>query len=120
MENNCHSAARQAEERAETPSSCPEEVLHQEAQPAISPEIDHILSRLLLLEFVGKAPSDAGVRAVQSLLQSGHIAGTVFSGENIVSKSQLKEMMKFLWPGMIKGGQYSQFGNSGGDFPRFR
>ena len=54
--------------------------------------------RLVLMSFKGSQPSDPGPRAIRALLQSGLIAGVVFGRENIHSKPQLRELMKFLWP----------------------
>jgi hypothetical protein len=68
------------------------------ARPA-DPQADRATGKLLLLSFKGNQPSDAGPKAIRSLLQSGLIAGAVFGRENIQSKAQLKELMKFIWPG---------------------
>lgn len=89
------------------------------AQRAVNPEIDRLLSRLLLLQFTGKQASDGGVKAIHTLLQSGHIAGAVFSGDNIVSKSQLREMMKFLWPQGHQGRPIFAIREFGGNSPSF-
>jgi hypothetical protein len=62
----------------------------------IDPELGRILGRLLLMRFRGSQPADAGPKAIHALLQSGLIAGGLFSSENIQSKAQLKELMKFL------------------------
>ena len=55
--------------------------------------------RLVLLSFKGSQSSDPGPRAIRALLQSGLIAGAIFGRDNIHSKAQLKELMKFLWSG---------------------
>jgi hypothetical protein len=68
------------------------------AHPA-DPQADRATGKLLLLSFKGSQPSDAGPRAIRALLQSGLIAGAVFTRENIQSRAQLKELMKFIWPG---------------------
>ena len=60
------------------------------------PEIDRVLGHLLLMRFKGNQPSDGGPKAIRSLLQSGLIAGAVFGADNIQSKAQLKEVMKFF------------------------
>ncbi len=69
----------------------------QTAHPA-DPQIDRLTGQLLLMNFRGSQPSDAGTRAIRSLLQSGLIAGVVFGRENISSRAQLRELMKFFWP----------------------
>jgi hypothetical protein len=66
---------------------------------AADPQADRATGKLLLLSFKGNQPSDAGPKAIRALLQSGLIAGAVFGRENIQSKAQLKELMKFIWPG---------------------
>jgi hypothetical protein len=85
------------------------------ASRAIAPEVDQLLGQLLLVYFKGSQPTDPGPRAVRSLLQSGQIAGVVFSSENIASKSQLKEMMKFLWPGGANGRPIFATSEAGGE-----
>ncbi len=70
----------------------------QQAQAAPDPKIDRLTGQLLLFNFKGTEPSDPGPRAVRALLQSGLIAGAVFGKDNIQSKAQLKELMKFFWP----------------------
>ncbi|HZV21448.1 MAG TPA: glycoside hydrolase family 3 N-terminal domain-containing protein [Hyphomicrobiales bacterium] len=69
---------------------------HKQPVRQIDPELDRILGRLLLMRFRGTQPSDAGPKAVHTLLQSGLIAGVIFKGDNIQSKAQLKELVKFL------------------------
>jgi hypothetical protein len=66
---------------------------------AADPQADRLTGKLLLLSFKGSQPSDAGPKAIRALLQSGLIAGAVFGRENIQSRAQLKELMKFFWPG---------------------
>jgi Glycosyl hydrolase family 3 N terminal domain len=63
------------------------------------PQIDRLTGQLLVMAFKGSQPSDPGPKGIHFLLQSGLIAGALFSRENIQSKVQLKELMKFLWPG---------------------
>ncbi len=72
----------------------------QQAQAAgpPDPKIDRLTGQLLLFNFKGNQPSDPGPRAVRALLQSGLIVGVVFGRENIQSRAQLKELMKFFWP----------------------
>src|SRR5215469_5636380 len=74
---------------------------HETQHPAHpgDPQADRLTGKLLLLSFKGSQPSDSGSKAIHALLQSGLIAGVVFGRENIQSKAQLKELMKFLWPG---------------------
>ncbi len=66
---------------------------------AAEPQIDRLSGRVLLLNFKGTQPSEPGPRAIRALLQAGGIAGAVFSRENIQSKAQIKELMKFFWAG---------------------
>jgi hypothetical protein len=63
---------------------------------AADPLTDRLTGQLLLLNFKGNHPSDTGPKAIRALLQSGLIAGAVFGRENIQSKAQLKELMKFF------------------------
>lgn len=81
--------------KASPPSTAANEVRTESAR-APDPELDRVLGRLLLMRFKGNQPSDGGPKAIRSLLQSGLIAGAVFSADNIQSKSQLKEVMKFF------------------------
>ncbi len=93
------------------------------AQPAsshtIAPEVDQALGRLLLFYFKGNQPSNSGPKAIRTLLQSGHIAGAVFSSDNIASKAQLKEMMKFLWQGNASSRPIFATSELGGDTDPF-
>ena len=68
-----------------------------QAGGASDPKIDRLTGQLLLFNFKGSQPSDPGPRAVRALLQSGLIAGVVFGRENIQSRAQLKELIKFFW-----------------------
>jgi hypothetical protein len=68
---------------------------------AADPQADRATGKLLLLSFRGSQPADAGPKAIRALLQSGLIAGAVFGRENIQSRAQLKELMKFIWPGGV-------------------
>jgi hypothetical protein len=68
----------------------------QPASHPVDPEVDRVLGQLLLMHFKGTQPSEAGPKAVHALLQAGLIAGAVFTTENIESKGQLKEIMKFF------------------------
>ena len=63
------------------------------------PQIGRLLSQLLLMRFKGSQPSDAGPKAIRSLLESELIAGVAFSRENIQSRSQIKGLLKFLAAG---------------------
>jgi len=67
--------------------------------PAIDPEIDRAAGRVLFLRFTGSTPSDSGTKAIRALLQGGQVAGVMFSPQNIASRAQLRELMKFLWQG---------------------
>ncbi len=73
-------------------------VLQAQAAGAPDAKIDRLTGQLLLFNFKGSQPADPGARAVHLLLQSGFIAGVVFGRENIQSRAQLKELMKFFWP----------------------
>jgi hypothetical protein len=65
----------------------------------LDPEIGRALGRVLLMSFKGAQPSDGGPKSIHALLQSGLVVGAVFKSENVQSKVQLKELMKFLWQG---------------------
>jgi len=86
-------AAQAAAEALDPPSQ------RAQAAGAADPKIDRLTGQLLLLNFKGSQPADPGPRAVRALLQSGLIAGVVFGRENIQSRAQLKELMKFFWAG---------------------
>ena len=85
----------------------------------VAPEIDQALGQVLLFYFKGTQPSDSGPKAIRALLQSGHIAGAVFTQENVVSKAQLKEIMKFLWQGNANSRPIFATGELGGDLDAF-
>ena len=85
----------------------------------MAPEIDQALGQVLLFYFKGTQPSDSGPKAIRALLQSGHIAGAVFTQENVVSKAQLKEIMKFLWQGNANSRPIFATGELGGDLDAF-
>jgi hypothetical protein len=65
---------------------------------APDPKVDRLTGQLLLFNFRGSQPADAGPKAVRALMQSGLIAGVVFGRENIQGRAQLKELIKFLAP----------------------
>ncbi|WP_164729983.1 hypothetical protein [Rhodomicrobium lacus] len=67
--------------------------------PAIDPEIDRAVGKVLFLRFPGTLPADVGPKAMRAMLQSGQIAGAMFSRQNIASKAQLRDLVKFLWQG---------------------
>jgi len=88
-----------------------------------SPQIDRLTGHLLLLSFRGTSPSDSGPKAIHSLLQAGHIAGALFNRENIQSKAQLKELIKFFWPGSAQNRPIfaiREIGGEAGSFPSIR
>ncbi len=79
----------------------PVETAAQDTGRQVSPaaagsETSELASQLILLHFKGSEPADAGPRAIHNLLHSRGIAGTVFASDNIKSKAQLKELIKFL------------------------
>ena len=65
---------------------------------ASDPEISRLTGQLILMQFTGSQPSDAGPKAIRTMLHVGTIAGAVFTSENIRSRAQIKELMKFLKP----------------------
>ena len=87
--------------------------------PAIDPDIDRAVGKLIIMRFSGSDPSDNGPKAIRALLHDRQIAGVMFSGDNIQSKGQLKELVKSLAP----GGDWkplfaiSEIGGAGGSFP---
>lgn len=62
----------------------------------IDARIDRLTGQLLLMTFKGSQPADHGSREIHSLLQSRLIAGVFFGRENIQSKAQIKELIKFF------------------------
>ncbi len=95
----------------------------QPAPDAVSPEISRAAGRLILMRFSGGEPADSGPKAVRSLMHDGQIAGVMFGGDNIQSKAQLKELVKFLAQG---GGEHkplfaiSEIGGAAGAFPHVK
>ena len=88
-----------------------------------NPQVSRLMGHLLLLSFHGTAPSDSGPKAIHTLFQGGHIAGAMFSRENIQSKAQLKELVKFLWPGSAQSRPIfaiKEVGGEAGNFPVIR
>jgi hypothetical protein len=91
--------------------------------PAIDPEINRAAGKLIIMRFSGSEPSDSGPKAIRSLIHDGLIAGVMFGGDNIQSKTQLKELIKFLGQG---GGEprpllaISEIGGAGGSFPHIK
>ncbi len=74
------------------------EAAEPQGQAAADPQISRLAGQLILMRFKGSQPADAGPKAIRALLHSGAIAGAVFGSENIHSRAQLKELMKFLRP----------------------
>ncbi len=74
--------------------------------PAVAPpsdgEISALVSKIVLLGFSGTQSQDAGVKAVRSLLESSSIAGVVVGKDNIVSRTQTKDLLKSLTVGRMK------------------
>lgn len=104
---------------AETPRPQPAK----QPVPAIDPEINRAAGKLIMMHFSGSAPSDSGPKAIRALAQNGLIAGVVFRTENIQSKGQLKELMKFLREAQAEprlAFAISEIGGSGGGLPRIK
>ncbi len=90
---------------------------------ATDPRIDRLTGQLLLMSFRGVQPSDPGPKAVRTLLQSGLIAGALFGRDNIQTKPQLKELMKFLWPAGTQNRPLfalSEIGGTSDPFPQVK
>jgi hypothetical protein len=88
---------------------------------AIDPAIDRLAGKLIIMRFSGNHPTDGGPKAIRALLHDGLIAGAMFGTENIQSKGQLKELMKFLWqPGPEPKPIFAiqEIGGSGDGLPR--
>jgi|GEM_PF-5737069 len=66
------------------------------AAPPIPRELEQLLSQRFIIQFAGTQPGDAGVKAARSLIQSGSIAGVVLDKNNVVSKAQLRELLRFF------------------------
>jgi hypothetical protein len=80
----------------------------------VDPEINRVAGKLIILHFSGTQPSDGGPKAIHALLHEGLIAGVMFRAENIQSRAQLKELMKFLWPGGPESRPMIAIGEIGG------
>ncbi len=104
---------------AETPRPQPAK----QPVPAIDPEINRAAGKLILMQFSGSQPSDGGPKAIRALIQNGLIAGVMFRTENIQSKGQLKELMKFLKEGVVEPRPVfaiSEIGGGSGGLPRIK
>ena len=92
----------------------------QQPGAAIDP-VSRAAGRLIILRFSGVEPSDSGPKAIRALIHDGLIAGVMFGGDNIQSRSQLKELTRFF---AQAGGEakpvlaVSEIGGAGGAFPR--
>ena len=91
--------------------------------PAIDLEVNRAAGRLIIMRFSGKEPADGGPKAIHALLHEGLIAGVMFGSDNVQSKGQLKELIKFL----SQGGNgakpmlaISEIGGAGGAFPHIK
>jgi len=88
--------------------------------PAADPDINRAAGRLIIMRFGGSDSSDSGPKAVRALIHDGLIAGVMFGGDNIQSRNQLKDLIKFFSQG---GGEpkpllaISEIGGAGGAFP---
>ncbi len=108
-----------APEAAEAPHPQPQK----EPVLAIDPDINRAAGRLIIMRFSGKEPSDGGPKSIRALIHDGLIAGVMFGSDNVQSRGQLKELIKFL----SQGGNgakpmfaVSEIGGSGGAFPRIK
>jgi hypothetical protein len=66
------------------------------------PSTEKLAGDLLILGFSGTEPNDAGVKAAKALLHQSQIAGVFVREENVVSRPQLRELMKALVQGKPK------------------
>lgn len=87
----------------------------------VDQEIAHTTGQLILMHFGGVEASESGPKAIRTLIHDGLIAGVVFGPDNIQTKPQLKELIKFF---AQSGGEakpvvaISEFGGPGSSFPR--
>ena len=108
-----------APETAEAPHAQPQK----EPVPVIDPEINRAAGRLIVMRFNGNEPSDGGPKAIRALIHDGLIAGVIFGSDNVQSKGQLKELIKFLSPsgnGAKPIFAISEIGGAGGAFPHIK
>jgi len=103
----------------ETPQPKPQK----QPVPAVDPEINRAAGKLMIMRFSGSEPSDGGPKAIRALIHDGLIAGAMFGGDNIQSRSQMKELVKFLWQGGSEPKPLfaiSEIGGVGGAFPHIK
>ena len=94
-----------------------------QAVPALDPEINRAAGKLIIMSFSGSQSSDNGPKAIRALIHDGLIAGVIFRGENIQSKTQLKDLIKFFSPSgkeLKPVFAISEFGGESGGFPRIK
>lgn len=82
-------------------AAAPARVAAPEQQPPssvtrASPEVAQLAGRLAVLTFLGTTASDQGPKAVRDLIAAGLVAGVKIQRENVVTASQLTELIKFL------------------------
>ncbi len=85
---------------------------------AVDPEINRAAGKLIIMRFSGSQPADGGPKAIRALIHEGLIEGVMFRAENIQSRAQLKELIKFFWQGGAEPRPVfaiSEIGGSGGD-----
>ena len=93
----------------------------QQPVAAIDPDVSRAAGRLIILRFSGVEPSDSGPKAIRALIHDRLIAGVLFGGDNIQSRSQIKELTKFFAQAGAEAKPLlavSEIGGAGGAFPR--
>ncbi len=101
----------------------PQPKSQKQSVPAVDPEINRAAGKLMIMRFSGSEPSDGGPKAIRTLIHEGLIAGAMFGGDNIQSRSQMKELIKFLWQGGSEPKPLlaiSEIGGAGGAFPHIK
>lgn len=105
------------------PASGPEASRPKQPVTAIDPAINRLAGKLIVMRFSGAQPSDGGPKAIRALLQNGLIAGAMFGAENIHTRAQTKELMKFFWQGGSEPKPIfaiSEIGGAGDGLPRIK
>jgi hypothetical protein len=91
--------------------------------PMINPAVNRAVGKLIIMRFSGTQPSDSGPKAIHALLQQGLIAGAMFASENIHTRAQTQELIKFFWqPGPEPKPIFaiSEIGGPGDGLPRIK
>jgi hypothetical protein len=76
----------------ETAAIAPQEQLS--LAPKISPEVDQLGGRLIILGFSGTQPVHGGPKAIRALIGAGAIAGVVIRRENVANGATLAELVR--------------------------